>query len=93
MEEYQATPIKEVKTENELKRTMGFFTALSTVMSCFIPSLLIFLSVFPTYPLSLHLNRILVKSPIPLAHKKHLVSLAKILLSIDGICQMRSMPL
>lgn len=32
MEEYQATPIKEVKTENELKRTMGFFTALSTVM-------------------------------------------------------------
>ena len=33
MEEYQATPIKEVKTENELKRTMGFFTALSTVMS------------------------------------------------------------
>ncbi len=24
MEEYQATPIKEVKTENELKRTMGF---------------------------------------------------------------------
>lgn len=32
MEEYQATPVKEVKTENELKRTMGFFTALSTVM-------------------------------------------------------------
>ena len=24
MEEYQATPIKEVKTENELKRTMGW---------------------------------------------------------------------
>lgn len=24
MEEYQATPIKEVKTENELKRTMVF---------------------------------------------------------------------
>ncbi|HGF7793246.1 TPA: APC family permease [Enterococcus faecium] len=32
MEEYQATPVKEVKIENELKRTMGFFTALSTVM-------------------------------------------------------------
>lgn len=32
MEEYQATPVKEVKTENELKRTMGFFTALSIVM-------------------------------------------------------------
>lgn len=38
---------------------------------------------FPTYPLSSHLSRISAKSPIPLAHKKHLVNLAKILLLTD----------